>query len=441
MPPELPGLYFDVARNRYFPIASRPPPTPAPPQTPAEKPERPRRRRRVLWSAGTSMPLHHAQQSRISESLLLDRLAETRCGRVEHVRWPVGESSISAFRTATVPDAEGHTRQWLGDPRGWVYSRTSTSSSDDDEAEWTPWMAELCLHPDSEISALCTSGARCVAVCFGPATKICVQDAGVPGRICLLSLSAVRDVRDASLQGNSLVLGAARKAVLLSDIDAAPPVRTLDTGGSDVFAVAQHGPLIYAGTRAGSALLFDTRLPSAKCTSQLLLDAPTSARSSIVSLHPMQSASALLVACADGRLASYDLRFARAGAAPAVTYAGNVGAVGARLGLTLDSTERVLFAAGADCRLRAWAVGSGAPIHAWDEAVSARTGNASASRTGNASASRTANASASRGANAARRDPGPFAACFGAPLAALQVVDGVLWAGGGGEVGRWRLGV
>ncbi|KAJ7451581.1 hypothetical protein FB451DRAFT_1566104 [Mycena latifolia] len=452
MPAELPGFYFDRTRNRYFPISSRPPPVAAPPPTPPAIPEAPRRRRRVLWSAA---PLHHAPQARISESLLLTRLAGTRCGHAEPVRWPIGETTLCAFRTATAPDADGRKRQFLGDARGWVYSRTSTSSltssseegEAEDEEEWTPWAPELCLHPASEISALCTAGSRCVAVCFGPATKICVQDVGVPGRTYLLSLSAVRDVRAASLQDNALVLGAARTAVLLADIDAAT-VRTLDTGGSDVFAVAQQGPLIYAGTRAGTAHRFDARLPSKHAHALLPLDTSfntsnstsSSVRapaSSIVAVHPTRVGTLLVVARADGRLASYDLRFPRE---PAVTYVGHVGALagGARLGVALDPTERVLFAAGADRRLRAWAVGSGVPVH--DTSVYSTRDAPSAGW-------RAHDASNTAGSSSAHADPArsPFAARFPAPLSALQAVDAdggtELWAGGGGEVWSWRLGV
>ncbi|KAJ7134867.1 hypothetical protein C8R44DRAFT_771673 [Mycena epipterygia] len=223
---------------------------------------------------------------------------------------------------ATAPDADGRTRQFLGDARGWVYSRSTTPSSSsssvydhngdgnagEGEDQWTPWAPEFCLHPNSEISAVCTAGARCVAVCFGPATKICVGDGGADGRAYLLSLTAVRDVRAASLQGRTLVLGAAQHAVLLSDIDASP-VRTLDTH-SDVFAVAQSDTLVYAGTRAGAAMRFDTRSGGGKRAAQVLFvngnfgdsGHGPQMRSSVVFLQPTRGGQELVVGCMNGRV-------------------------------------------------------------------------------------------------------------------------------------------
>ena len=61
-------------------------------------------------------------------------------------------------QATTAPDADGRARQFLGDRRGCVYSRTSASSDKEEDEEgdesWTPWLAELCLHPDSEVSPL-----------------------------------------------------------------------------------------------------------------------------------------------------------------------------------------------------------------------------------------------------------------------------------------------
>ncbi|KAJ7433033.1 hypothetical protein B0H11DRAFT_2209098 [Mycena galericulata] len=300
------------------------------------------------------------------------------------------------------------------------------------------------------VSAILTTPSRCVAVCFGPTTKIGVQDGGAPGRTSLLSLTSVRDVRAASLQGSALVLGAARHAVLLPDLDAAASaarVRTLSTG-SDVFAVAQSETLIYAGTRAGAVLRFDTRIKTGAggkthghaqtiCESaagwpgHASSDAQASgSRSTVVFVHPTREGRELVVGFMDGRLGTYDLRFVRPAAPPAVVYAGHVGAVAPRLGITLDPHERLLFAAGADCRVRAWALGSGAPV------VPPRSD----------SSSHFTSAPHSHDTDPEAAQRNPFTARLEAPLAALQVVEdgpgpGVLWGGGGGELRRWRLGV
>jgi WD repeat-containing protein 21A len=101
-------------------------------------------------------------------------------------------------------------------------------------------------------------------------------------------------------------------------------------------------------------------------------------------------------------------------------------------GITLDPSERFLFAAGADHRLRAWALDSGAPV--------ASSASPSPSPSPYApSTSRTAvDGDSSRN---------PFTMRFATDFSALQVVDAddgpgqVLWASGGSEVWRWRLGV
>ncbi|KAJ7486128.1 hypothetical protein B0H11DRAFT_2192519 [Mycena galericulata] len=486
MPRELPGFYFDPDKNRYFPLASRPAAASLQNHTPNPTTDRnldqleaengtrtSRRKERVLWDsrASLSRTLSAAARARAAESLLHARLAHTgmtpSSSRIQtHNRiWyaPAGTRVCAFTTTPWISDADADTdaavesRQFAGDARGWVYSRVALNPPashyeeyaygdwaeegwwEDDWGEWTP---ELCLHPESEVSAILTTPSRCVAVCFGPTTKIGVQDGGAPGRTSLLSLTSVRDVRAASLQGSALVLGAARHAVLLPDLDAAASaarVRTLSTG-SDVFAVAQSETLIYAGTRAGAVLRFDTRVKTSAggkahghaqtiCESGAGWPGPdahaSGSRSTVVFVHPTREGRELVVGFMDGRLGTYDLRFVRPAAPPAVVYAGHVGAVAPRLGIALDPDERLLFAAGADCRVRAWALGSGAPV---------------------VPPSAVAHSDSSHGTDSEATQRNPFTARLAAPLAALQVVEdgpgpGVLWGGGGGELRRWRLGV
>ncbi|KAJ6462004.1 hypothetical protein C8R47DRAFT_1158713 [Mycena vitilis] len=443
MPPrELPGFYFDIERNRYFPLSSRPPPassastSTSQPASEAQEHAPPTRRRRQLWSSagGTTA----AGRAREAQRLLHTRFAATQRCCAEQVRWPFyGTASnilLCAFRTTP-------TRQFLGDELGWLYSRGRVEVSphyrdadDSTHEEWGEWTPELCLAPDSQISAICTTSTRCVAVCFGPSTKICVQDAGMPERTALLHLSDVFDVRAASLQGSALVLGALRQAVLLPDIDVSAGVRKLPTR-TDVFSVAQQENLVYTGTRAGAVLRFDTR--TNKNNGQVLFESGVNnnstgpglagpiQRSSVVHLEPTHGRQSLVAGCMDGRLATFDLRFVRPAAPPVVTYAGNPSSVShsGGLGFAIDPAERFLFAAGADARLRGWALDSGVPV--------------------------LPDAAASTISYTRPSDPkapcNPFATRFAAPLSALQVVDDgqgdVLWASGGGVVLHWRLGV
>ncbi|KDQ16072.1 hypothetical protein BOTBODRAFT_266870 [Botryobasidium botryosum FD-172 SS1] len=65
------------------------------------------------------------------------------------------------------------------------------------------------------------------------------------------------------------------------------------------------------------------------------------------------------------QLASYDLRFLRAGSdqpTPVVEFHGHVNSYQHDLALTLDPTQSVLFAASQDCRVRAWSTHTGQPL-------------------------------------------------------------------------------
>ncbi|KAF7364976.1 hypothetical protein MVEN_00368500 [Mycena venus] len=394
-------------------------------------------------------PQRQATRGRLANSALLHmRLAATRRGSSESVRWPFsgGNQRVCAFQTTSK-------RQFLGDSCGWLYSRcrAETLSSrywdvDPEIDQWADWTPELSLAPHSEISALCTTSTRCVAVCFGATTKICVQDADAPDRTELLHLSTVRDVRAASLQGRALVLGAAENAVLLTDLDGSGEgtVRMLPTR-SDVFTVAQQENLVYAGARAGTVLRFDTRVhakggqvlfesgPGNEKRGPALNTTSPRQRSSAVFVQPTHGGQRLVVGYMDGRLGTYDLRFARLTGPPIVTCAGHPSSLShsGRLGIALDPAERFLFAAGADHRLRAWALDSGTPV------------------VGAASPSPDPSDAYTHPPDSDAHPPScnPFTMHFTKPLSVLQVVDDddgagqVLWASGGSQVWRWQLGV
>ncbi|KAJ7816919.1 hypothetical protein B0H14DRAFT_2843651, partial [Mycena olivaceomarginata] len=271
----------------------------------------------------------------------------------------------------------------MGDSYGWLYSRIRVKTfSDmdpcDDIDQWTVWIPDLSLADPvhSEISALCVTDTLRVAVCFG---------------LRAAHLSAVHDVPAASLHDRSLVL---------------------------------EPHLCGHRARTGSVLRFDTRL-NAKGSAQVLFEsgprndntgpanrANPQPRSSVVFVQPIHTVQQLVVGYMDGRLGTYDLRFPRPIAQYAVTYAGNPFSLswnGRLMSITLDPSERFLFAAGADHRVTLAL----------------------------ALANRTAvNGDASRNPPTMR---------FATDFSALQVVDAddgpgqVLWANGESEVWRWRL--
>ncbi|KAG6878511.1 hypothetical protein C0993_005441 [Termitomyces sp. T159_Od127] len=66
----------------------------------------------------------------------------------------------------------------------------------------------------------------------------------------------------------------------------------------------------------------------------------------------------LLTSYMNGDLMTFDLRFTRE-ASPLVQYHGHHNTYTQRLGIAVDPTHDFLFAAGEDCRIRAWSVHTG----------------------------------------------------------------------------------
>ncbi|GLB38232.1 putative protein modification by small protein conjugation or removal [Lyophyllum shimeji] len=360
MPAELPGLYWDAERNRYFPLASKPKPTPKAP-TPAPTSDR-------GTSAEEDRPARHLKRKRTSSRWHITESARTTCysnkrhqavheilcsqyadtARRADSRVPIF-GSIKAFCSTTL---NGRTRRFIGDDRGWLYTSTPLATGRD------LWCADLNLHPQSQISSICVSGSRYIATCFGPAAKISVQDLNVTGRTSLLSLNSVHDIRCSHLHDSALVLGVSKKAVYLPDIDTSMSIQHLETH-SDVFSVRQHGDNIYTGCRNGTIMRFDKRLykHGQKLYNDRFLNQPRTTVLHVEMLGDWQ----LLTSHMNGDLMTFDLRFTRQDT-PLVRYHGHTNTYTQRLGIALDPDQKFLFAAGEDNRIRGWSIRTGDPL-------------------------------------------------------------------------------
>ncbi|KAF8895656.1 hypothetical protein BD779DRAFT_1668891 [Infundibulicybe gibba] len=224
------------------------------------------------------------------------------------------------------------TRQFLGDNR-----------------ERQFWSTELNIAPDSEVSSICISGSRCIATSFGSSARIFLQDLNVVGRTSLLTLNGVHDIWCADLRDQSLVLGSKGQAIYIANIDATPPI-SLPTQ-SDVFSVAQQQDLVYTGCRNGSIARFDMRVGRSRAQILFPEQFANRAKSSVFHLKIVQH-SQMVVSPA------FDLRFSRQ-STPLITYPHHVNSLTGRLGIAVDPSERFLFAAGDDSRLRAWCIQTG----------------------------------------------------------------------------------
>ncbi|KAF8625971.1 hypothetical protein AX17_006696 [Amanita inopinata Kibby_2008] len=262
MPPlDLPGFYWDAEKNRYFPLSSKPAhanssetqqnPTLSSSDSPLTLK---RRRESSTWRSFQSLrhSVDGAHRSREAEAILSSHYACT--SRYKHT-WIPTSGRIRAFCTTSF---NGTHRRFIGDDQGWLYACMAPEVEEQDMI-MDLWLPELILHPASEITAICISGSKCIATCLGPSARISVQDLNVIGRTSLLGLKGIHDIWCAHLDGNSLVVGADKRAVYIQDLDASMHLKYLDTQ-SDVFAVFHHENLVHTGARNGSITRFDMRL-------------------------------------------------------------------------------------------------------------------------------------------------------------------------------------
>ncbi|KAF5315109.1 hypothetical protein D9619_007379 [Psilocybe cf. subviscida] len=373
MPRELPGLYWDESRNRYFPLSSKPKAAPAPsatiaslhseqksaanPQHAAPKdtsnPNEKVKRRRFQYHTDVLSLSPECSTRRLKEKheLLLHNVAAS--SRMSFVSVPT-MGPIRSFRSTVL---DGKTWRFIGDAFGWLYSDKDFMPEQRRGVHY--WSADLNIQHSNIISSICTSGPYCVSTCLGPG-KMAVQNLRSPERMFLLNLHAIHDIRTSCLLGPKLVLGASKKAVFLPDIDYSGAPQFLHTQG-DVFSVAQQENLVFTGTRNGTVERFDMRLPQHR--SQKLFDARfgTAQRSSVLHLE-LVGDSEVLLSHLNGDLVSFDVRFSRSGNSPLKVFEGHVNMHTQRLGIAVDHEHDLVFAAGQDCRIRGWSLRTGAPM-------------------------------------------------------------------------------
>lgn len=396
MPTELPGLYWDEEKKRYFPLAMKPKPpigyvAPNPSQqsgfsrhsisveSAEDEPSRKRRRveggtptfsvlEKLRTSCGSSSRRQKAVHDISASSLSLT------CGGAAYPAVSMGEITSICAEDKTAGDF-GSCYVMLGDSRGWLYSL-----SDD-----TPDRVIKCkteLNIGSSVSAICSWGTRRVAASFGWPCKIFIRDVQPVERWTILSLPGVvcYDVATAVLQDRTLALGAGGKCVLVPDIENGMALQVLPTD-SDVLSVSLDNNLVYAGTRNGFVNRFDSRL-SQKNHQTILNYRFRRSPNSITHLNAIHQ-HALLVSTIQGDLEVHDLRFMRE-SEPLLQLSGHVCSSVTKLGLAIDPSEDFVFAAGQDHRLRGWSLRTGrripaqpinsrAAINHWQEAPAEQT--------------------------------------------------------------------
>lgn len=221
MPRDLPGLYWDESRSRYFP-GQGPRRNSAVNSFPAVLPNGyflPARWAATERTRSTNCPIarrrasHHilATHYALSSHSLLSPIPTT--GR------------ITAFAGKFV---EGEPHLFAGDNCGWLYT----------SYDYDSWLADINLQPASQITSISISDNIRIATSLGPGAKISVHGLNLPGTQ-LIGVKNIHDIWSAHLQGTDLALGARKQAALISSVTGIPSVRIFDTG-SDVLSVSQQ---------------------------------------------------------------------------------------------------------------------------------------------------------------------------------------------------------
>ncbi|KZT09248.1 uncharacterized protein LAESUDRAFT_722980 [Laetiporus sulphureus 93-53] len=369
MPRELPGLYWNEEKQRYFPLSSKPKISSAlstPHAYPSAYPQQSLRplsmrnnsekseaKRRIvdnvhnMWHASETSRATGApwRRSRALHDISAISMARTslRCSR------DIPTQGITAFcSTGNTSSGNGSTTVLAGDARGWLHYL---------EGDPERMSCSMEINLGSSISSICSWGTHYVATSFGAPAKILVRNSYPEEAWSIFGLSerTCHDVWNAHLYDRRLLLGAAKKAYVLLDIEIGRGSQTLETG-SDVLAVHLDNHLAYTGTRHGLINRFDTRINTR--TRQTLLDQRFQRTTSSITHLNIVHDWELLVSTIRGDLETHDMRFMR-GATPLMQFHGHVNSYSFPLGLAVDPQEDFLFAAGQDHIVRSWSLRTG----------------------------------------------------------------------------------
>ncbi|KAG1872376.1 hypothetical protein DFJ58DRAFT_436736 [Suillus subalutaceus] len=371
MPRELPGLYWDEEKQRYFPLASSRrlqvvgPSTLHPPTKAQSAPQTTGESHNLKRHLGNRSLLRTKEDARFSfrtthKNKLMHQISCLQVAQTSHV----ASSSILSLTCCAITAFQAvsynnNLHSFAGDTGGWFYSsvigRDEPVTGHHTSHGWRP---EFSL--SSEISSICISGSRCIATSFGPESKILHFPLDLDSediRVTRVNNRSVRDIWTADFQGTRLVLGANDQAVVIDDAADRATVCFMKTG-SDVFAVAQDNNIIYTGSRAGIVQRFDSRIASTK-GDRIFNDPSTTQNNSVTNLKIFYDWQ-LLTSNIDGSLAMFDLRFP-SNRKPIMSFTGNINSYTTKTPIAADPHEQFLFAAGQDRRIRLWSLRTGGP--------------------------------------------------------------------------------
>ncbi|KAI0044391.1 hypothetical protein FA95DRAFT_1597408 [Auriscalpium vulgare] len=356
MPKDLPGFYFDHAKNRYFPLSSAPPsrpPPPPPPPRPAPPPPL------SLWHSlqQSKSVLSTTQRLSHHHRIIQAQVASTAKCHTTPFPLPV-KTTISALSIDWYND---RLSGLAGDVNGILYSMEEPIEGYSDFQAPPTWAQQPSM--GSPVSSMSTSGPIRVVTSFGQRSRICVHNLANGVISYLPGQRHMDDIRTSHLRNRGLALGTRRRACHIPDIGHMRGLQCYETG-SDVFAVFQEENTLYTGTRNGSVARHDFR----KAGSELLLDNVFAKSSNSISYLHVVNDWQLLVSTIRGNIELFDIRYDH-GARAVMTIHGQINSYMPHLPHALSPSQDYLFAAGIDNRIRAWSLRTGNALSSQVERV------------------------------------------------------------------------
>ncbi|KAI0647813.1 hypothetical protein C8Q79DRAFT_533086 [Trametes meyenii] len=390
MPRELPGMYWDDEKKRYFPLSSRLAGTTSamePPSRPQQTPSTVSRsketvsRKRKFFnrdsksssdslsrdkpiSSGISHWRTHntfrefqpnGRRRRYLQKMQMEILSS---GAIEsdlsdlNGRFPldVGET-VSAL--CTRGDVDGG-NIWIGDGAGWLY----TMDTREPDHRWREFFL------GTPITSISRSGPITLVTSFGSPSRALVTRSQTIGLWLLREFppNLCDDVRCGKVIDHRVVVGG--KGGALCFLDAERDQYNRLRSESDVFSLCfQNQNLLFLGMRNGVIERWDLRQP--KIGPDVIVNMSKEGERSGVApvqhLHAIHG-HGLLIETMRGDLEVHDLRYLH-NATPLLQLGGHVSSYKQRLGLTIEPGENFLFVGGEDARLRAWSLRTGRALH------------------------------------------------------------------------------
>ncbi|KAI0754731.1 hypothetical protein C8Q80DRAFT_1094670 [Daedaleopsis nitida] len=373
MPRDLPGLYWDEEKRRYFPLASRPAdrrPAPLPDPPPTERPttqertstssrrQRPARtsnsppsnKRHHLWKEPDEALNCHVNQDRRLSLHALRSLPPSMAASADLLY--LDRTNL----TSRILQANGNDRKLLvGDSTGWLYS---VDTDDPDHA-----VREFGLR--TQITSITRSGQVCMVTSLGSPVRLLVNRDDSIGLWVLRDIPphVCSDVWCGQVWDRKVTLGGRKASLCFLDIERNEYIRLNRT--SDVLSLClQDQNITFTGMRNGIIDRWDSRQPGGKTDVVVNMSNSSEERepgnrwaASVDYLRIIHDHE-LLVRTIRGDLETHDLRFLRQ-SEPVLRFNGHVPSYGTLLGITVDPNQNFVLAGGGDCHLRMWSLRTG----------------------------------------------------------------------------------